>query len=57
MDFLLLNAAARARLTHAGVDAEHRGRERPSDHAPAWITLRDARARGAGGAAGRAAGR
>ncbi|MEP7063761.1 MAG: exodeoxyribonuclease III [Betaproteobacteria bacterium] len=39
LDFLLLNDAAKSRLTHAGVDAEHRGRVKPSDHAPAWITL------------------
>jgi exodeoxyribonuclease III len=39
MDFLLLNASAAAGLTSVGVDAEYRGRERPSDHAPTWIEL------------------
>jgi exodeoxyribonuclease-3 len=41
MDFLLLNPAAAARLEATGVDHEHRGREKPSDHAPVWITLRE----------------
>ena len=39
MDFLLLSPALVPRLRAAGVDAEHRGREKPSDHAPAWIAL------------------
>jgi exodeoxyribonuclease III len=39
MDFLLLNEALRARLRRAGVDSEHRGRDKPSDHAPAWIEI------------------
>ena len=39
IDHLLLSPAAAARLTDAGVDREVRGRERASDHAPAWITL------------------
>jgi exodeoxyribonuclease-3 len=26
-------------LRRAEVDAEHRGREKPSDHAPVWIEL------------------
>lgn len=39
MDFLLLNPAAAARLVATGVDAEYRGREKPSDHAPVWIEL------------------
>ena len=39
MDFLLLNAAALPLLTDAGIDATYRGREKPSDHAPAWVTL------------------
>jgi exodeoxyribonuclease-3 len=50
MDFLLLSAAVEKRLIATSVDAEYRGRERPSDHAPGWITLNDAvtrrRARG-----------
>jgi exodeoxyribonuclease-3 len=40
LDFLLVNAVLAPRLTAAGVDAEFRGRERASDHAPAWITLK-----------------
>ena len=39
MDFLLLNPALHERLLDGGVDAWMRGRERASDHAPAWITL------------------
>lgn len=39
IDHLLLNAPAAARLAGAGVDREVRGREKPSDHAPAWVTL------------------
>ena len=42
MDFLLLNPAGLPRLEATGVEHEHRGREKPSDHAPVWITLRDA---------------
>ena len=40
LDFLLLNAALQARVKAVGVDAEYRGREKPSDHAPAWVALR-----------------
>lgn len=40
MDFLLLSPALLQRLVACGVDAEHRGREKPSDHAPVWIELR-----------------
>ncbi|HYC68958.1 exodeoxyribonuclease III [Brevundimonas sp.] len=39
IDHLLLSPAAAARLTDAGVDKAVRGRERASDHAPAWIEL------------------
>jgi len=39
MDFLLLAPALLARLQATGVDAEHRGRLKPSDHAPVWIEL------------------
>jgi exodeoxyribonuclease-3 len=39
MDFLLLSPAASARLRSTGVDAEFRGREGASDHAPTWIEL------------------
>jgi exodeoxyribonuclease-3 len=43
MDFLLLSAEAAARLSATGVDAELRGRNKPSDHAPVWIRLREPR--------------
>jgi exodeoxyribonuclease-3 len=39
MDFLLLSVALKARLLATGVDRAYRGRESPSDHAPAWVTL------------------
>lgn len=39
IDHLLLNAPAATQLAAAGVDREMRGRERPSDHAPAWVEL------------------
>jgi exodeoxyribonuclease III len=39
MDFLLLNAPLLSRLERAGVDVEHRAREKASDHAPTWIEL------------------
>ncbi len=39
IDHLLLNKALRPRLKAAGVDRAVRGWERPSDHAPTWITL------------------
>jgi exodeoxyribonuclease-3 len=39
MDFLLLTPALAERLVRAEVDLAHRGRERPSDHAPGWIEL------------------
>jgi exodeoxyribonuclease-3 len=39
MDFLLLTPPLAARLAAAGVDREHRGRDKPSDHAPVWIEL------------------
>ena len=41
IDHLLLNAQAADRLVDAGVDAAVRGREHASDHAPAWIELRN----------------
>ena len=37
MDFLLLSPDLVPRLEAAEVDAEYRGREKPSDHAPVWI--------------------
>jgi exodeoxyribonuclease-3 len=39
MDFLMLSPDLLPRLKRTGVDAEHRGREKPSDHAPVWIEL------------------
>jgi exodeoxyribonuclease-3 len=42
MDFLLVNPVLADRLVSTGVDASYRGRERPSDHAPVWITVHDA---------------
>jgi exodeoxyribonuclease-3 len=41
IDHLLLNAPAAARLQSAGVDKYLRARDKPSDHAPTWITLTD----------------
>ena len=41
IDHLLLNSKAAKRLVDAGVDREVRGLEGASDHAPAWIMLRD----------------
>ena len=41
IDHLLLNGAATARLQSAGVDKAVRGREKPSDHAPTWVVLKD----------------
>ena len=41
IDHLLLNPQAAARLEAAGVDKEVRGRPGASDHAPAWVALRD----------------
>ncbi len=46
LDHLLLSPALAPRLAEGGVDREMRGQEGASDHAPAWITLRPARARG-----------
>jgi exodeoxyribonuclease-3 len=40
MDFILLAPSLAGRLEATGVDAEHRGREKPSDHAPVWAELR-----------------
>jgi exodeoxyribonuclease III len=41
IDHLLLNPAVAGRLTDAGVERDVRGWERPSDHAPTWVALRD----------------
>ncbi len=40
IDHLLLSPIAADRLIDAGVDKEYRGRERASDHAPTWVSLR-----------------
>jgi exodeoxyribonuclease-3 len=40
IDHLMLSPEAADRLADAGVDRDHRGRERASDHAPTWIVLR-----------------
>lgn len=42
IDHLLLNPKAAKRLVDAGVDRGVRGVEGASDHAPAWVVLRDA---------------
>ena len=42
LDHLLLSAQAASRLAEAGVEREVRGEEGASDHAPAWVVLRDA---------------
>lgn len=39
IDHLLLSPAAADRLRAAGVDKDHRGREKASDHAATWIEL------------------
>ncbi|MDB5860736.1 MAG: Exodeoxyribonuclease [Ramlibacter sp.] len=44
MDFLLLSPGLRNRLVATGVDTDHRGREKPSDHAPVWVELGQAEA-------------
>ncbi|WP_242137677.1 exodeoxyribonuclease III [Sphingomonas sp. TREG-RG-20F-R18-01] len=40
IDHLLLSPIAADRLTDAGVDKNYRAREKASDHAPTWVTLR-----------------
>jgi exodeoxyribonuclease III len=39
IDHMLLSPQAADRLTKCGVDKDHRGREKASDHAPIWLTL------------------
>ena len=39
IDHLLLTPQAADLLADAGIDAHARGAEKPSDHAPVWITL------------------
>lgn len=41
IDHLLLSPKAAKRMVDAGVDRDVRGREGASDHAPAWVILRD----------------
>jgi len=41
IDHLLLSPRLRTRMTAAGVDRAVRGLPRPSDHAPAWVELKD----------------
>lgn len=41
IDHLLLSPQAAERIVDAGVDRDIRGRENASDHAPAWVVLRD----------------
>jgi exodeoxyribonuclease-3 len=43
IDHLLLGPLIANRLVAAGVDRQVRGRERASDHAPAWIEIADAK--------------
>ena len=45
LDHLLLSPALPPRLIKAGVDRSVRGEEGASDHAPAWVELRDGAAR------------
>ena len=45
IDLLLLSSQSAKRLKDAGVDREVRGAEGASDHAPAWIILRDIKSR------------
>ncbi|MCW3835853.1 exodeoxyribonuclease III [Sphingomonas canadensis] len=40
IDHLLLSPMAADRFTGAGVDKDYRGREKASDHAPTWVTIR-----------------
>jgi len=39
IDHLLLSPAAADRMRDCGIDSHVRGRERPSDHVPVWVTL------------------
>lgn len=41
IDHLLLSPSVADRLTSCGVDKEHRGREKASDHAATWVELAD----------------
>ena len=39
IDHFLLTPQAADMLEECGIDAEYRGREKPSDHVPVWVTL------------------
>jgi exodeoxyribonuclease-3 len=39
LDFMLASAALQSRVNAVGVDAAHRGGDKPSDHAPMWLTI------------------
>jgi exodeoxyribonuclease III len=41
IDHMLLSPELADRLVAAGVDKEHRGREKASDHAPVWVEVAD----------------
>ena len=41
IDHALLSPECADRLIGAGVDKDHRGREKASDHAPVWVKLKD----------------
>jgi exodeoxyribonuclease III len=41
IDHMLLSPIAADRLNSCGVDKDHRGREKASDHAPVWVELAD----------------
>jgi exodeoxyribonuclease-3 len=41
IDHALLSPELADRLVACGVDKDHRGREKASDHAPVWVELRD----------------
>lgn len=41
IDLVLVSEALKARCVAAGIDREPRTWERPSDHTPAWVELRD----------------
>jgi exodeoxyribonuclease-3 len=40
IDHALLSPELADRMVNAGVDKDHRGREKASDHAPMWVELR-----------------
>jgi len=39
MDFLLASPGLQGRVSATGVDTDHRGRDKASDHAPVWVEL------------------